>query len=47
MANIGTLTVVIDGETFKLTKALKKAETQTKQFTKKATTGYKSMKQSI
>ena len=47
MANIGTLTVTIDGETFKLQRELKKAEKQVTGFTKKGTTGYKSMKQSI
>ncbi|MBT4123223.1 MAG: phage tail tape measure protein, partial [Candidatus Ruthia sp.] len=47
MANIGTLTVVIDGQTFKLEKAVKKAQGQVQGFTKKSTSGFKTMKQSI
>jgi len=47
MANIGTLTVVIDGQTYKLEKEVKKAQAQVQGFTKKGTTGFKTMKQSI
>jgi len=47
MANIGTLTVVIDGQTFKLKKKLKEAENQVTKFSKKGTSGFKKFRQSV
>jgi len=47
MANIGNLTVVIDGQTFKLKRKLRDAETQVTRFTKKGSSGFKSFKQNI
>jgi len=47
MANIGQLTVVIDGETFKLEKALKKARRGVSKFEKKQRGAMKKFKQNI
>ena len=47
MANVGTLMVTIDGNTFKLQRELRKAETRMRGFTTRAVTGFGRVRKSI